>query len=489
MSDSTRTGRSRKAKPKPTKPYEGFPLFCHATGRWAKKVRGKLVYFGRIDDDPDGARALERWHAEQADLIAGRIPKSRRVKAATIKVSKPSPDFPLFPHANGRWCKKVKGRAHYFGKTIDDPNGDAALILWNEQKDDLLAGRLPRAKRGGLRLRDLCNRYLTTKLALLDNDELSPRHFRDLKATCKLLLDFFGSTRAVDDLHPDDFGRLRAHLAKRRGAVTLGNEIQRIRSVLKFGYDEGLIDRPIRYGQSFAKPSRKVIRKLKATNGAKMFEAAEVQALVAKAGVPLKAMVLLGINCGFGQSDCSELPLSAVDLKGRWIDFPRPKSGIARRCYLWPETLKALREAIAARPEPADEEDDGLVFLTTFGRRWVRTHRNDDKAEDESGPKDKRAKGTKIVPVDSVLQEFVKLIKAAGVSRHGFYSLRHTFRTVADGARDHVATGLIMGHHDDSMAGVYRERVDDDRLKAVANHVRTWFTKGAKRVARKPRAK
>ena len=40
---------------KPDKPRPYFPLFAHATGYWAKKVRGKLVYFGKWDD-PEGAQ-------------------------------------------------------------------------------------------------------------------------------------------------------------------------------------------------------------------------------------------------------------------------------------------------------------------------------------------------------------------------------------------------------------------------------------------------
>jgi hypothetical protein len=32
-----------------------------------------------------------------------------------------------------------------------------------------------------------------------------------------------------------------------------------------------------------------------------------------------------------------------------------------------------------------------------------------------------------------------------------------------------------MGHSDSSMGAAYRERIDDARLKAVADHVRQWL--------------
>jgi len=47
--------------------------------------------------------------------------------------------------------------------------------------------------------------------------------------------------------------------------------------------------------------------------------------------------------------------------------------------------------------------------------------------------------------------------------------------TIGGGSRDQIAVNAIMGHADESMAGVYRERIDDERLIAVSNHVRHWL--------------
>jgi hypothetical protein len=54
--------------------------------------------------------------------------------------AKPHPDFPLTPHPNGQWVKKVKGDLYYFGRWKADRNGKVALADWLARKDAILAG-------------------------------------------------------------------------------------------------------------------------------------------------------------------------------------------------------------------------------------------------------------------------------------------------------------------------------------------------------------
>ena len=86
-----------------------------------------------------------------------------------VRPTKPYKDFPLFPHATGRWARKIRGKFHFFGPWRD---ADGALQKYLDQKDDLYAGRTPRAPREGLALRDLVNHYLTAKQRKVDAGEL-----------------------------------------------------------------------------------------------------------------------------------------------------------------------------------------------------------------------------------------------------------------------------------------------------------------------------
>ncbi len=378
--------------------------------------------------------------------------------AKKTRPKKPYPDFPLFPHATGQWAKKIRGKTYYFG---NDP--EAALKKYTAQREDLQAGRQPRATSGnGLTVRDLVNRFLTAKKSLLDAGELSPQTWRDYHDVCQNLIVGVGRDRLVGDMLGDDFERLRGKLAKGRGPVALGNQVRRIRSVFKYAFDATLIDTPVRFGPTFRQPSKKLVRKARQDRGKLFFQPDELRQILAAAGQPLRAMILLGINCGFGQMDVANLTERVMDLDGGWVDFPRPKTSIERRCPLWPETIAAIREAIADyRPAARAAADASLVFITKYGKKWVRFR--------------ERNKGG-AVRIDAVALQFRVLLTSLDLKRAGnFNNLRHTCCTIADGAKDQPAIDLIMGHLSAGMAVHYRERIEDARLKAVTDLVRAWL--------------
>lgn len=371
------------------------------------------------------------------------------VKTRAPKARKPGKDFPLFKHARGYWAKKVKGKTRYLLKISDDPEGKASLDAWLERKDTWLAGR-EWTDAAGLTVEDLCDHFINGKKPRLANGEITRRTYDHLDATCQRIIDKFGAKRLVDDLRPEDFDKLRADVATRWGAQALSSEVQRVRTVFKYAFDAGHLERPVRFGPNFKKPTKKVMRLARAQKGVRLFETAEIRGMLDKASPQLKAMILLGVNCGFGNADCGLLPIRTVDLKAGWIEFPRPKTGIARRCPLWKETVDALKTAIAERPQPKAEADAGLLFVTKYGGRWHK--------ETSDNP---------------ISKEFRKLLDDLGIYRPGlgFYALRHCFETFGGESRDQVAVNAIMGHVDATMAGIYREHIDDSRLRAVVNHV------------------
>ena len=403
MPDSTR----KPGKRKPVKPYTGYPMFAHGSGQWAKKIRGKLFYFG-VWANPEAA--LERLNREYPYLKDGREPPP-----------------------------------------IDVSNGCS--------------------------LRQLCNAFLELQENRLNSGELAPRSFQSYFNVCNVLIEHFDKGRLVADLCPLDFQGLRSALAGRYGIGTLRYMINVIRIVFNFAWKNNLIDRPVNYGTGFEKPSAKAIRKLRNDGGDKIFTREEVLRILdyleSKGDVVMRSMVLLAVNCGFGNTDVSDLPQKAVDFKSGWVNFPRPKTQIPRRIPLWPETIDALQKAIKSRPGARNAADGRLCFLTPKRRPWVMVQR---KKQQEGAP-------PTFVSWDAVRVEFKKILthlEINGRRRLGFYTFRHVFETQAGESCDQVAVDAVMGHVDSSMAANYRHGVSDECLRAVVAVVHNWLFGKAK---------
>lgn len=390
------------------------------------------------------------------------------------KAKKPKQDKPPFLHKSGRWAKKVNGQFAYLGSALEDPTGERAQRIWNEQCHGIRAGRKPiidaTAPPEGVTVKVLIDTFLSAKKAKLKTGEMAQRSFDDLHRTCLKVADTLTRHRLVSDLTTADFAYLRGVLADGRGLVTLQGEIRRVRNVFNWGFRDGMLENAVRFGDSFNPPAADKLRIQRSEKPAKLFQQPELRKILEKCGVQVKAMVLLGINAGLGNSDCARLKLRHLDLKTGWLDFPRPKTGEARRAKLWSESVQAIKAAIAERPEPKDKAAHGdLVFVTKYGRPW----REDSNRN------------------NPLSHEFAKVLDELGMRQPGvnFYSLRHTLQTVGEESRDEAALRRIMGHvaHSFDMSATYREKIEDARLVAVSEYVRAWLFPPEKKAKKKPR--
>lgn len=391
------------------------------------------------------------------------------------KPSKPFPSFPLTAHPNGQWCKKILGKLHFFGVWADP---DAAHQNYLRIAEDLHAGRDPSpAAEGEFTVKELGNQFLAYQMQRVETGQIGGRWFEDCRRVVRQFARSIGTARSVKSLTADDFLNYRRLIGLRglRGNKPLGvhaitRTIVAIQSMFKWGVQTGVLEQLPRYGQAFAKPSAADVRRSRAKrereNGKKLFTADQIRALLSSAAPTVKVAILLGINGGFGNTDCSALPRTAIDLDRGLIDFERPKTAVRRIVPLWPETVTAIRALLdGERPKPANDEAKPLLFRSEQGYALVR--------QTIQRPDGREIK--KVVYIDRLGDWFDGLLVELKLKRYGlgFYSLRHTFRTWADDCGDQHAIHRIMGHSIPGMSGVYIEEIGLERLRRVVNLVRS----------------
>lgn len=361
----------------------------------------------------------------------------------TQKPDKPRPDFPLFPHDRGKWAKKIKGKLVYFGRW-EDP--EHAL---SEYEKYIAGDSGPgiAVEEFGLTVRDACNAFFAAKKEMVSQGTMSQRTLTDYKRSVLSFGTFVGIDRLVESLTPEDFTKYKNHFAKSNNLVTTGNEITRIKSAFKWLVASKKIAQP-EFGPDFRKPPAKAVRKYRREKGLKLFTAEDIQAILDESGYRMKAMIFLGINCGYHNADIETLKLSTIlsAVKTGTIEHARTKTEVDRACPLWPETQNALNDWIQKRPDCKSD----LAFVLRDG-----------------------------APLSSVNTDVAKRFRsvrdAAGVRLGGFSWLRKTFATYASESNDQVAVDFIMGHVDDSIPGIYRQLVRGKRLEKVVQVVREWF--------------
>lgn len=176
----------------------------------------------------------------------------------------------------------------------------------------------------------------------------------------------------------------------------------------------------------------------------------ELERLFAAADVVDTALLLLGLNCGFGNTDIGTLKLCDIDLEAGTVSHPRQKTGVSRNFVLWPETVEILKTYLKEqRGQPANEKIAELVFVGKRGNPlcW-----------EGNGPDGKFRRS------DAVKNRFVRLYKKARLHRpygRGYYSLRHSHATyIGLGSGDIREVQASLGHLTLRQQEVYRHDRD-----------------------------
>lgn len=376
---------------------------------------------------------------------------------------------PIFPHAGGTWCATIGGKHHHFG-----PWHDLAGAL-KRHENFMEAYRVGQQAKtlpdGMIPLSLLANKYVTYQHGRARAAEITLRSFRDIKDTTETFVETLGGYVLVSSLAPENFASYRAKLMETMGHHAIKRSVTLIRGMFKWAYENDVIANSMKFGTGFSayKKERVETRKRKRDLA---FTGPEIRKMINAATIPLKAMILMAVNCGFGNTDIGTLTWDSLDLDDGVLDTFRQKTGVARRCPLWPETTKALREVEALKRRPVMPADKGKVFINQNGVPYVR---------EEAVEKDGRIDGASVN--DNIPQEFARLMLTIGIytknaktkrpksDGRGFYCLRRTHRTWADDAKDANAADMIMGHAFETMGGSYVQGVPDVRLKAITDHV------------------
>jgi integrase len=375
------------------------------------------------------------------------------------KPAKPWPGFPLFAHQNGQWAKKIKQKLYYFGPW-GDPNGAYSRFL--HDREALEAGRKPSMDDGtGTTVDKVVNLFLAAKRIRVDTQQMSERSWQEYLAYGKRIIHVFGRERLVSDLTPTDFEKLLKDFAQtHKSLVSISGDITKTKVFFNFALKQRLIDRPVWYGAAFTIPSKTSLRRERQQRPRRMFEADQILTLLGAAKPKMRTMILLGINCGFGNADCGLLRTEMLDLPG-WVNSPRSKTAIMRHCPLWLETAQALEHVLDTRKPAKDSRYADRVFITVHGAPWLHQVGSDN-------------------PVSTA---FRKLLVTTGLMAPGknFYGLRHTHASVGKQTGDNDAVRHLLGHTipaNDMLSGVYDELpIEEHRLIAVSNYVHDWLFK------------
>lgn len=285
------------------------PLFLHRNKQWAKKIRGKLRYFGTDLDE-----ALKRWASEKDHLLAGMVPP--RIDSN-----------PTVTELANLYIAHCKTQAIAGEVRADQParsRETIARLIASVGKD----ARLPL---------------------------LMPSHWRKFRE---------------DLLLPVGKG---ANRCDQRAASTIAADLKRVKAFLNWATREKLLRGGIEPGDALNPPRKEKLRLARSLKGSQSWKPQELREAIDAADVHFRPVVLLSINAAMGVADVARLTRANWrDREGDFLHCPRHKTGVDRKIWLWRETIQAIEDARESRPQPHRQKYESCLLLTKSGLPWWR---------------------------------------------------------------------------------------------------------------------
>jgi len=360
----------------------------------------------------------------------------------TLKRKTRSDKFPLTLHPTGQYCKKIKGKIHYFGSNKQKALQkylDQATWLHGTQED------VQKIKDENMTLKQLCDMYLRYQHSKLQASNFTANHYNEQIGSLKKLMAFLGQNIEINKISTLDLQNYKRKIQKSHVSISrLNLHISIMKAIFHWARKNDILTN---IPNIDAVSRGKIVHHEKFT-----FDAEQINKLLSAADVKMRAMIWLGLNCGFGCTDCSELKWTDLDIVNARVKLPRRKTGISRDLPLWPETIEAIEKV---------PKTGKLVFYTSRSNPYIHTISKPDGKGKE-----------KYTTLNTVTTKFSRLIKKSGLDvpkGTGFYTLRRTAATIAARSGDPFAVQRLLGHADLQMATRYVQDVSEQTDRVIEN--------------------
>jgi len=208
-----------------------------------------------------------------------------------------SDKFPLTIHPTGQYCKKIRGHIYYFGsdrKQALENYLDQAIFLHGYNN------AVQKSVNGNMTLREICDMYLKYQHTKLQTNNLTVRHHNDQIRSLKKLKDFLGENSKIKSISTLNLQNYKRSLQKHYGSVCrLNLHLSIMKAMFHWARKNDILKNI---------PNIDAISRAKEIHQDKFtFNSKQINQLLSLADAKMYAMIWLGLNCGFGCTDCAYL--------------------------------------------------------------------------------------------------------------------------------------------------------------------------------------